>query len=434
MQTREHRRTRILEAAFEEWGKRNFASTSLTHISRRLRITKPALYRYFSSKQGLIRALEDTFMEAYAAMHADFIAAVEDQGLERFVLEFVRCHYRFFSENKFYYHFYLLHMMRRSQSLRPKLHQFEEPLQRMLEQRLDETGAVHLAEEIHIRIRYLYYNAIFWLSGAHLGVEYHTERPREEYPSPRVKISAHVIDSYLEYAGSICLNGILRADEPEPDRALIEKEAAVESGEMLPRDRLFSAIESMVAEVGLEEASIDKIAAKIGMSKSSLYFYFQNKNDMLGQTIGREQEHIAGLIQAKVLPRATFSERSYAYMVVTASYTLNNPSLITVFNWLRFQNIGHKVNPPSPDYVRRFFTFFTDAAEAGQLSIPGGDTIRAASFLHVLAFREVMDYRQGVVPKTDLFARLRALHRLYLHGISPNGRRAAPGESREVKE
>ena len=44
----------IISTAFEEWGKSCYRNMSLTKIINKLKITKPALYRYFKNKKELL--------------------------------------------------------------------------------------------------------------------------------------------------------------------------------------------------------------------------------------------------------------------------------------------------------------------------------------------------------------------------------------------
>ena len=422
MKTRQIRRNRILEVAFEEWGKKNYSSTSLSLLTRRLRITKPALYRYFPSKLGLIQALEEDFNQAYTAMHAEFVQAAGDKDLEWFVGEFIARHQRFFSQRRYSYQFFLLHLMRKPEVISQAILPLGGRVQALLAERLRRSGADCRDEALPLAMRFLYSNAIFWLSSVYLAGKhpFASENGGEADFSGRADGSAPGdIECNLEFARTLCMRGMLLTREPDPDYGQVERRAAVSASEMLPPDRLFSAIEASVAEVGLADASIDRIAAKVGMSKSSLYFYFQNKDEMLGRTIAREQEHMIGLVDEKVMPLDGFSRRSYAYMVMICSYALNNPSFLTVFSWLRFQNIGFPMNPLSQDTKKRFFAFFMDAAASGLVRTPGRDALRAASFLHVLAFREVMDsMHRPEGSRQAVFDRLRTLHKLYLNGFS----------------
>lgn len=54
---RSERKTQMLEAAARLFGERGYAGTSMDDIAAACGITKPMLYAYFSSKDGLYRAM-----------------------------------------------------------------------------------------------------------------------------------------------------------------------------------------------------------------------------------------------------------------------------------------------------------------------------------------------------------------------------------------
>ena len=53
---RADREAQIVEAASEVFGTRGFAATSVGDIAERAGISKPLIYNYFGSKEGLLRA------------------------------------------------------------------------------------------------------------------------------------------------------------------------------------------------------------------------------------------------------------------------------------------------------------------------------------------------------------------------------------------
>nr|WP_250403677.1 TetR/AcrR family transcriptional regulator [Streptomyces cellostaticus] len=56
---RVHREQQILGAAVEEFGRHGYAAASMAEIARRVGVTKPLLYTYFGSKDGLCTACVD---------------------------------------------------------------------------------------------------------------------------------------------------------------------------------------------------------------------------------------------------------------------------------------------------------------------------------------------------------------------------------------
>ncbi|MFB6808687.1 TetR/AcrR family transcriptional regulator [Streptomyces sp. NPDC056387] len=86
---RAEREEQILAAAMEEFGRHGHASASMAAIARRVGVTKPMLYAYFDSKDGLYLAcLEHIASRVIAAIDAAMAAgpAADDEQLPHAVL------------------------------------------------------------------------------------------------------------------------------------------------------------------------------------------------------------------------------------------------------------------------------------------------------------------------------------------------------------
>ncbi|MDP1792796.1 MAG: TetR/AcrR family transcriptional regulator [Acidimicrobiales bacterium] len=60
-------RDRILHAAWEMFGIRGFAATTVNDVARQAFVTKGAVYHYYDSKEGLFRAVHAAVMDATSA-------------------------------------------------------------------------------------------------------------------------------------------------------------------------------------------------------------------------------------------------------------------------------------------------------------------------------------------------------------------------------
>jgi len=124
----------------------------------------------------------------------------------------------------------------------------------------------------------------------------------------------------------------------------IENSSAVKKNELPKRSKLFNAIASVVAEEGLWKASILKIANKFGQSKSSLYFYFANKNEMLVNMILSEITAMNKVISGRRFLYDSFEEKLYSDIIVRYSYMFQDKRIMLVFDWVHFQGLDfHKI-------------------------------------------------------------------------------------------
>lgn len=61
---KEHAKKRILEAANAEFARKGYRKTTMSDIAKTLGVSKGAVYQYYSSKEALIGAVGDSFVES----------------------------------------------------------------------------------------------------------------------------------------------------------------------------------------------------------------------------------------------------------------------------------------------------------------------------------------------------------------------------------
>ncbi|MFE7773514.1 TetR/AcrR family transcriptional regulator [Streptomyces sp. NPDC057445] len=84
---RARREEQIVAAALEEFGRHGHAAASMAAIARRVGVTKPMLYTYFGSKDGLYEAcLEHIGPRLLAAINAAMASSPSDDRLPHAVL------------------------------------------------------------------------------------------------------------------------------------------------------------------------------------------------------------------------------------------------------------------------------------------------------------------------------------------------------------
>jgi AcrR family transcriptional regulator len=202
----------------------------------------------------------------------------------------------------------------------------------------------------------------------------------------------------------------------------IERKVTVPPPPKRVHDRIFQAIVDVSAEVGIRDASIERIAEKLGMSKSSLYSHFRSKRSMFETLIREEQRFLLKVLKENLSSLSGFAEKSYGFMYITLRHTLANSSLLSLFNWFRFQNIHIPIRPPRGsfmgDFMKEYFSFFFEALSNGELSCTPEELLPSAVLLHVLTFRSLQDTGTSQELNESILNRIRTIHRLYLYGLS----------------
>jgi TetR/AcrR family transcriptional regulator, fatty acid metabolism regulator protein len=88
-----------------------------------------------------------------------------------------------------------------------------------------------------------------------------------------------------------------------PQRSLKERQR--EEREQL----IFQASETLIAEKGYSETSMDDIAARVGVSKGTLYLHFSSKEDLLLKLIGKNLQTFAETMNAIIDSESTPREK-----------------------------------------------------------------------------------------------------------------------------
>jgi AcrR family transcriptional regulator len=409
---------RVVDAALRAWSATYFTNTSLAAVAKELGVSKAALYRHFESKASLIVAMEATYGAAFLTDVVEPLERNREGTLEEFLREYLGRLSNFYLSRPEYYVFFIIHVLKGS-VLEQAL--FRDILRRhsaLLRKRLAGFGVVNL-EAVE---RYLPLFGIYWL------VEVYRIHDEEDcaifrgFTTPDNEAGRRgAIDGAVE----VCLHGFLTV-EPLTDERMsrIERIAWVESEEMLEPDRIFSAIEEVVSEVGFEGATVEKIAERIGMTKSSLYFYFRDKDEMFGKVVEREKEHFSHLLRNRLRHLDTFPEKLYALFVMIAAYSVNNPTQLTVLNWLRYRNVQIRSPKHSLDRMREAFAFLESAREEGTIRAPQNSFLSLAVFPNFLVTREVLDGGVEGLRWDEQTTVLRRLYRLVEGGVAAEDKRS----------
>lgn len=409
---------RVVGAAFKAWSRTYFTNTSLAAVAKELGVSKAALYRHFESKAAIVEAMEAAYVTDFLRLVVEPLEGSGETTLEEFVRDYLNRLSHFYLSQPEYYVFLIIHVLKGSVFEQPHFQDLLSRHAELLGRRLGEFGTPNL----EMAERYLPLFGIYWLVEAY---RIHDEAECALFRGFAAPEGEEERRAVVEGATQICLSGFLTG-EAISDEAMsrIERVGWVESEEMLEPDRIFSAIEEVASEVGFEGATVEKIAERIGMTKSSLYFYFRNKDEMFGKVVEREKAHFSQLLRNRLRYLDTFAEKFYALFVMIAAYSVNNPTQLTVLNWLRYRNVQIRSPKHSLSRMREAFAFLESGREQGEIRAPKNSFLSLAVFPNFLVTREVLDGGLEGVPWHEQTRVLRRLFRLVEGGIAPDERRS----------
>ncbi len=392
-------REKIVNVAFGEWEKTHFSSTSLADLARSLEVSKAALYRHFRNKNSLLEKMKETCFSEVSRIQDDFVRKSGSSDLITTVHRFYEIYIPFFLKHPAYFHFIIHLMIREIQNgnaepdffLRESAHFSSKMSSAGIEKDLRK-----------ISVRFIFSIASFWL--------FQSLRKKKNWAEDEIR-------KVTEKGKELVAYGIRNTRGFHiPDTLRITEECAVSGKDLGEPERIFSAIAEVVAEVGMQNATTDKIAKKIGITKSSLYFYFENKDEMLDEMVRRKQRQFLDLFKERKDRYNTPEEKLFCYVATISSFLLNNPTILTVFNWIWLQGIEVKAKPPDPDYIEDLFSFLQSGLKDG--TIKELLTIKETVILSSrLAIQEINTGMKKNDTKEAINSRIQTLFLLLLRGI-----------------
>jgi AcrR family transcriptional regulator len=329
----------IICSAFRVWGQDLYQSTSLTALARDLQVSKPALYRHFENKEAILQAMYTCFFDQYAAGIKPYYdqALATDNITEQYTI-MVRANVDFYARQLDLFIFSLM-----------QVYGNREP--RNMGQQLQERGIDMYAllpprDDIH------QYPALFQLVIASLTCLLALFHKQWYRAAP----SEAAINTFKAFVEEKMIVG-LGLDAALVDSLDYEKLEAVIAGQALEtaQDKgLLQAVAAVVAEAGPWEASMEAIARKSGLSKSSLYSHFKNKQDMLMQMFRTEFDHIIRAVKVAITLSDKPAEQLYMAVLALVDYLHSHQEILSAVDRIRMR--GVESEPPIPVSLLTIFS------------------------------------------------------------------------------
>jgi AcrR family transcriptional regulator len=81
-------------------------------------------------------------------------------------------------------------------------------------------------------------------------------------------------------------------------------------------DEILTAVGELLSEKGYSAMSMDELAARVGISKPTLYSIFPTKEDLLVETIVHGMDRVAAVVQADQTPRSPLQRLTFILRTV----------------------------------------------------------------------------------------------------------------------
>ena len=342
-----------MDAAYRVWGREFYLNTSLNRIASELGVSKQALYRHFRSKQALLDAMTRYFFDDFAAfIQADYEKALksEDDGDRIFIL--IRSVAEYFARNVYFFIFSMTMLHERKMD---SFNLLEELCMRGIDFEFFHRHIGKNRDNKPLVMRLIFVTLTFFMAGFF----------KRGKSSPVIGDIKHspteaAISKIIDVIGEITGRGLGYTSE-EIDILDYEGLESRITGMVnsIVDDPLLKAVAGAVAEAGPWEASMEQVARRSGLAKSSLYCHFKSRQDMLYQLFKTEFMRISDFAKLGMRQSEVPQEQLYLGIFSIAEYLRSKTDILVALDWIRNRRLdfsppdGKHKKPPG-DFMRLF--------------------------------------------------------------------------------
>jgi AcrR family transcriptional regulator len=354
-------RTDIIQAAFKAWGKNFYHTTSLSDVSGELGVSKTALYRHFCSKQALLEAMYEWFLDDYTAkVKGEYQRAASIADPKEALVILINAIMHYYADNAYSFIFSLFYVYGERRLGSPQ----ESLVKRGVDMRIFEELLKNAPSSLSIQLVF----ASFTFAMAY----FHRLGPSERSAAGRAEPESQenqVIDKDISLVLCIIFNGLgfQKKEAAALDFGGLE-EKVTSIGLHIEENKLLHSVAEAVAGAGPWGVSMGMVARISGLSKSGLYAHFKNKRDMLIQLFVTEFDRIINFAEESMKFSAAPAERIYLVIFAIGDYLRSRPDVLIAMDWLRTRRIdfSEPVESPTPSRLYRLFRDIQFSPEFGE--------------------------------------------------------------------
>jgi len=323
----------ILDAAFSFLNEPKFTSFSMNALASKLGVTKPAVYRHFTNKDAVFDAMENRVIENLAFFLKDINPENTSDEKSK---EALASAIEYFIKNPTHINYLIAQL---SSTPNYEEHMFSKMTEKKIPFVMEGGGTSYLerfALDISNFARHVF-------SG--MTIFYFVKLQEEAVKAGRLsKTSLDFGEKVVKiiYTG---LNGTTSKENiMHPVKISDERKKELFALCKIPENlfpkenKIFTALASVIEKYKIPGVTVERIATELGMAKSSLYEYFDNKNQMIKLLIEKELQILQTMIIENTAEAKNFTEYVYILMASELEYFTHRPSIIPICGWLLMSN------------------------------------------------------------------------------------------------
>lgn len=313
---------KILECAFGLYEKPRMSEISLSEIAAKAGISKTAIFRHYKNKEELMEKMREKFFEAFALMISQLDDSRKPYNLKG-VEKAVRCVFDFCQN----YPNYLSYFLQESLS--------DELLTEGVNMVLLDNGINVINEDVFKdKKNYVAQNMVpsfFQHTLLHFLIL--------AFCSMKDVVKINDVERYKTKVSELIYSGLGKKKNPisEDRKKELDEHCKLQLESDEKSNRFFNAFVQLMQDNRSSKITVEKIAAALGMAKSSIYSFFANKNDYLMNMLFQETERVCAILKEKSAAAKNPDEAIYIMMRTQANYFAMRPQVIMLHGYFIFQ-------------------------------------------------------------------------------------------------
>ncbi|MDR3302562.1 MAG: TetR/AcrR family transcriptional regulator [Spirochaetaceae bacterium] len=322
----------ILETAFRVWGKTFYQTTSLTALATELGVTKQALYRHFQHKDLLLKAMGEAVNDRFADfIRADYEECHKMNDIAEVQLRLTRVCSAYFMKNRGDFFFMMVYLLESSQ---PELSQSEQLALRGI--RMSEICNANESLSYPSDIRLVMSTVVFMIAS------FHSHTDKDGKASSDELISLYLDTLEAQVSAGLDLPIAYFNDEIYKKLEEAVHNCALEPVEDESHQKLLNAVARAVSDAGVCDVSMEMVAQRSGLSKSSLYSHFESRGEMLKELFMTEVGRIAAYAEKCSLLSEAPEEQLYLAIMGIVVFLREKSDVLSILDRLRRRRTDFK--------------------------------------------------------------------------------------------
>ncbi len=380
---------RIIQETLKLVAQKNFEDISLSEIAKRVGITKPGIFRHFKNKEDLLLQTENYYYDSVSLLLQEIHKNAKEEcseGALYNILTYVLNHEEFF--------FYLIKKTVADSS-------FEEKLKINLQQRKVNVETACNGHPSHI---FATITIFFFVL------------QRFDKMKTLGELVVPSVEEYVKFILSFLNEGWKEIQPLDPERKKeLDQLSKINEEEFPEKNKFFSALAEVIVENGVPGVTIERMATKLGMAKSSLYSTFKNKEDLVTKLVKSQLLHMSTAINKRAFMVNTPSEVLYVQMKTQMEYFLHQEEIIPICGWLRLK-AGDQIAEIKPQ-LKEGKDFWEQLATTFPEDVMKFDATSLVSWISLLVISMIIHGRRYGLSDMQLRESISDIHYMIGHGV-----------------